>query len=51
LDGYDVSKTPSLQALADVMIMLCIHLAEIKTLRISNEGILKGLDVTGYAKN
>ncbi len=45
LDEYDVSKTPGLQALADVMIMLCIHPAEIKTLQISNEG------VTGYAKN
>jgi len=45
LDGYDVSKTPGLQALADVMIMLCIRPAEIKTLRISSGG------VTGYAKN
>src|SRR6266542_6601893 len=45
LDGYDVSKTPGLQALANVMIMLCIHPAEIKTLRISNGG------VTEYAKN
>ncbi|PKC64244.1 hypothetical protein RhiirA1_462716 [Rhizophagus irregularis] len=42
---YDVSKAPGLQTLADVMIMLCIRPAEIKTLRISNEG------VTGYAKN
>ena len=33
------------QALADVMIMLCICPAEIKNLRISNGG------VTGYAKN
>ncbi len=45
LDGYGVSKTPVLQALADVMIMFCIHPAKIKTLRISNGG------VTGYAKN
>jgi len=45
LDGYDVSKTSGLQALADVMIMFCIHPAEIKTLRISSEGI------TRYAKN
>ena len=45
LDGYDVSKTPGLQALADVMIIFCIYPAEIKTLRISNGG------VTGYAKN
>ncbi|CAB4426040.1 unnamed protein product [Rhizophagus irregularis] len=45
LDIYDVSRAPSLQALADVTIMLCIRPAEIKTLRISNGG------VTGYAKN
>ena len=45
LDMYDVSKAPGLQALADVTIMLCIRPAEIKILRISNEG------VTGYAKN
>jgi hypothetical protein len=45
LDVYNVSKTPDLQALADVTIMLCIRPAEIKTLRISNGG------VTGYAKN
>ncbi|CAG8856613.1 29915_t:CDS:2, partial [Gigaspora margarita] len=37
LDLYD--------ALADVMIMLCIRPAEIKNLRITNRG------VTGYAKN
>ncbi|PKK73422.1 hypothetical protein RhiirC2_823570 [Rhizophagus irregularis] len=41
-----MSNTPDKQALvADVMIMLCIRPAEIKNLRISNEG------VTGYAKN
>ena len=45
LDGYDVSNAPNLQALADVMIMLCIHPAEIKDLRISNGS------VTGYSKN
>ena len=45
LDMYDVSKAPGLQVLADVTIMLCIRPAEIKTLRIANEG------VTGYAKN
>ncbi|CAB4405528.1 unnamed protein product [Rhizophagus irregularis] len=45
LDMYDVSKAPGLQALADVTIMLCIRPAEIKTLRISNEGVI------GYAKN
>jgi hypothetical protein len=45
LDLYNVSNTPDKQALADVMIMLCIRPAEIKNLRISNGG------VTGYAKN
>ena len=45
LDGYDVSNAPNLQALADVMIMLCIRSAEIKDLRISNGS------VTGYSKN
>ena len=45
LDEYDVSNIPDKQALADVMIMLCIRPAEIKNLRISNGG------VTGYAKN
>ncbi|CAB4428523.1 unnamed protein product [Rhizophagus irregularis] len=45
LDVYNVSKAPDLQALADVMIMLCIRPAEIKNLRISNG------NVTGYSKN
>ena len=45
LDSYDVSNTPDVQALADVMIMLCIRPAEIKDLRISNGS------VTGYSKN
>ncbi|CAG8765861.1 22811_t:CDS:2, partial [Dentiscutata erythropus] len=45
LDKYNVSNIPNKQALADVMIMLCIRLAEIKNLRISNG------TVTGYAKN
>ncbi|PKC69132.1 hypothetical protein RhiirA1_456394 [Rhizophagus irregularis] len=42
---YDVSIAPDIQALADVMVMLCIRPAEIKDLCISNGG------VTGYAKN
>ncbi|PKY56850.1 hypothetical protein RhiirA4_477441 [Rhizophagus irregularis] len=42
---YDVSIAPDVQALADMMVMLCIRPAEIKDLRISNGG------VTGYAKN
>ncbi|PKY47845.1 hypothetical protein RhiirA4_463223 [Rhizophagus irregularis] len=45
LDGYDVSSKPDLQALADVMIMLCIRPAEVKSLRI-----LDG-SVTGYVKH
>ncbi|CAG8837494.1 22948_t:CDS:2, partial [Gigaspora margarita] len=39
LDGYDVSTSPDLQALADVMIMLCIRPAELITLRIINAGV------------
>ncbi|RIA94854.1 hypothetical protein C1645_817441 [Glomus cerebriforme] len=38
LDLYDISNTPDKQALADVMIMLCICPAEIKDLYISNGG-------------
>ncbi|CAG8604317.1 11950_t:CDS:2 [Gigaspora rosea] len=45
LDSYDTSSLPDLQALADVMIMLCIRPAELITLRITNA------EVTGYAKN
>ena len=45
LNLYDVSNTPDVQALADVMIILCIRPAEIKDLRISNRS------VTGYSKN
>ncbi|GBC07840.1 hypothetical protein RclHR1_07720004 [Rhizophagus clarus] len=45
LDVYVVSNVHDLLALADVMIMLCIRPAEIKTLRIANG------DVIGYAKN
>jgi len=40
-----ISNAPNLQALADVMIMLCICPTEIKDLRISNGS------VTGYSKN
>ncbi|RIB10038.1 hypothetical protein C2G38_2207229 [Gigaspora rosea] len=45
LDKYDISTPPDLQALADVMIMLCIRSAELTTLRITDIG------VTGFAKN
>ena len=45
LNLYDVSNTPDVQILADVMIMFCIRPAEIKDLRISNGS------VTGYSKN
>ncbi|PKK58481.1 hypothetical protein RhiirC2_796228 [Rhizophagus irregularis] len=38
LDSYDVSNTPDKQALADIMIMLCIRPAKIKNLRITNGG-------------
>ncbi|CAG8718536.1 19067_t:CDS:2, partial [Dentiscutata erythropus] len=45
LNLYNVSNILNKQALADVMIMLCIRLAEIKNLCISNRA------VTGYTKN
>ncbi|CAG8500013.1 17906_t:CDS:2 [Cetraspora pellucida] len=45
LDKYDISNLPNLQVLADVMVMLCICLAELTTLCITDAG------VTGYAKN
>ncbi|CAG8761943.1 18850_t:CDS:2, partial [Dentiscutata erythropus] len=45
LDLYNVSNIPDKQALADIMIMLCIRPSEIKSLRISNSSI------TGYTKN
>src|SRR6185369_2896546 len=45
LDAYDLKTPPNCQALADVMVMLCIRPAELKTLRITDAG------VTGYAKN
>ncbi|RIA82546.1 hypothetical protein C1645_835199 [Glomus cerebriforme] len=37
LNFYDVSNTSDMQALADIMIMLCIRPTKIKNLRISNE--------------
>ncbi|CAG8735667.1 3770_t:CDS:2, partial [Dentiscutata erythropus] len=45
LDAYDIKTLPDYQALADIMVMLCIHPAELRTLRITDAG------VTGYAKN
>ncbi|CAG8509883.1 3599_t:CDS:2 [Dentiscutata erythropus] len=45
LDAYDLKTLPNYWALADVMVMLCIHPAELTTLCITNAG------VTGYAKN
>ncbi|RGB26608.1 hypothetical protein C1646_770203 [Rhizophagus diaphanus] len=45
LDSYVVSNIPNKQALADVMIMLCIRPGEIKDLHIFNG------NVTGYGKN
>ncbi|CAG8806364.1 17093_t:CDS:2, partial [Dentiscutata erythropus] len=43
--AYDIKTLPDCQALADVMVMLCIHSAELKTLRIIDAGVM------GYAKN
>src|SRR6185295_6807419 len=45
LNGYDLSKKPDLQALADVMVMLCMRPAEVTKLRINAYG------VTGFVKN
>ncbi|CAG8753070.1 15006_t:CDS:2 [Dentiscutata erythropus] len=45
LDAYDIKTLPDYQALADVIVMLCIRPAELRTLRITDAG------VTGYAKN
>ncbi|RIA98846.1 hypothetical protein C1645_812336 [Glomus cerebriforme] len=45
LNKYNISNISNKQILADVMIMLCIHPAEIKNLHIFNG------NVTGYAKN
>ncbi|KAF0441047.1 d5-like helicase-primase: PROVISIONAL [Gigaspora margarita] len=45
LDGYNVSTLPDKQALANVMVILCIRPAELTTLCIIDAG------VTGYAKN
>ncbi|CAG8453153.1 14758_t:CDS:2 [Cetraspora pellucida] len=42
LNVYDIKTLPDYQALADVMVMLCIRPAELRTLRIT---------VTGYVKN
>ncbi|CAG8630644.1 8406_t:CDS:2, partial [Paraglomus occultum] len=38
LDAHDIKTLPDCQALADVMVMLCIHPAELKTLRITDAG-------------
>ncbi|RHZ85709.1 hypothetical protein Glove_62g16 [Diversispora epigaea] len=45
LDAYDVETSPDCLALADITIMLCLRLAEVTTLHITDAG------VTGYAKN
>src|SRR6185312_12959510 len=45
LDAYDLKTPPDYQALADVMVMLCIRPAELTTLRITDAGVM------GYAKN
>ncbi|CAG8848870.1 31498_t:CDS:1, partial [Gigaspora margarita] len=38
LDKYDISTLPDIQALADVMLMLCIRPAELTSLRITDAG-------------
>ncbi|CAG8695807.1 10158_t:CDS:2, partial [Scutellospora calospora] len=38
LDMYNIKTLPDYQALADVIVMLCIHLAELKTLYITDTG-------------
>ncbi|CAG8525010.1 22214_t:CDS:2, partial [Dentiscutata erythropus] len=45
LDAYDIKTLSKYQALADIMVMLCIRPAELRTLRITDA------KVTGYAKN
>ena len=40
-----IKTLPDVQALADVMIMLCIRPAKLITLRITDSGVI------GYAKN
>ena len=45
LDLYDIFNIPNLQALANVMVILYICFAEIKTLYISNKNVIE------YAKN
>ncbi|CAG8684211.1 17227_t:CDS:2, partial [Gigaspora margarita] len=41
LDGYDVSTLSDLQALADVMVILCIRPAELTTLYITDAGVIQ----------
>ena len=45
LNSYDLSKKPDKQALADVMVALCMRPAEVTKLRINDYG------VTGFVKN
>ncbi|CAG8478232.1 1293_t:CDS:2 [Cetraspora pellucida] len=45
LDSYNTSTLSNLQALSDIMIILCIRSAELISLRITNAGVI------GYAKN
>ncbi|CAG8784946.1 11549_t:CDS:2 [Dentiscutata erythropus] len=45
LDAYNIKTLPDYQALANVIVMLCIHPAELKTLCIIDTG------VPGYMKN
>ncbi|CAG8700675.1 41882_t:CDS:2 [Gigaspora margarita] len=45
LDAYDLKTSPNYWTLANIIVMLCIHPAELTTLCITDVG------VTGYAKN
>ncbi|CAG8829767.1 17872_t:CDS:2, partial [Dentiscutata erythropus] len=38
LDAYDIKTLPDCQALADIMVMLCICPAKLKTLCITDAG-------------
>ncbi|CAG8850341.1 39978_t:CDS:2, partial [Gigaspora margarita] len=40
LDKYDISTLPDIQALADIIIMLCIRPAELTSLRITDAGVM-----------
>ncbi|CAJ0759976.1 3297_t:CDS:2 [Entrophospora sp. SA101] len=47
LDAYDIKTLPDCQALADVMVMLCIRPAELATLRITDAGVTDFISAFG----